>query len=133
MNPPRDRPVREQAFLEVTAVAVIIVHGGLTVLRKFGQRGQEVMGDGSAALQSLVLHLGKLLAIGVVSSMGQQRKLSRAGAGRGASQVDLSLVLSEVKGRSRSIAGASAFSSEPLRPFASQALRYRPIVGKEKQ
>jgi len=62
--------VREQAFLEVTAVAVIVVHGGLTVLRKFGQRGQEVMGDGSAVLQSLVLHLGKLLAIGVVSSIG---------------------------------------------------------------
>lgn len=62
--------MREQAFLEATAVAVIIGHGGLTVLRKFGRRGPEVMGDGSAALQSLVLHLGKLLAIGVVSSIG---------------------------------------------------------------
>jgi hypothetical protein len=59
----------EQAFLEVIAVAAIIVHGGLTVLRRCGRLGQEVMGVGGVALQSKVLHLGTSVLTCVVSSI----------------------------------------------------------------
>ena len=128
----RGRPASEQASLEVIAAVVTIVHGGPRVLRRFARLGLGVMGGGSVALALVLLRPGELIVTGVVSSIGSQTKLSIAAARR-ASWVDLSLVLSAVKGQSRSIAGASAFSSEPLRPLTNPALRYAHVVevGKE--
>jgi hypothetical protein len=131
MSPPKGRPTFEQAFLEVIGVAATNVREGLRVLRRCGWLGQEVMEVGGVALQSEVLHLGKLILVGVASSIGHERKLSIAGGRRGASLGDLSLVLSVVKGQSRSIVGASTFSSEPLRPFAERPSDMRIWLGRK--
>ena len=88
MSPPRHQPTFEQEFLEVIAVAGIVVHGGLRVLQSCGQLRQEVRGVGGVGLQPEALCLGKLGFVCVGSLIARKGKSWIAGGRRRANVLE---------------------------------------------